>query len=118
MDRDRERKYSVRTVAYDVVPKHNFIRGWFLSRSVMRERWNHPRGVYRTKIDDCLNRSIEFTIMEVLPGQFVHPHDPFLAQFVHYTEMCGFMAFDTERTEHPVMVQVLFHLIFVSLSYL
>jgi len=77
----------------------------------MRLRWYQPMGVYRTKINDAIDHSIHLTIKEVLPGETVHPDDPFLAKFVHYTELSGFMAFNTKRTEHPVMVQVHFFII-------
>jgi len=105
-NRSRDRHYKSRSLAYDVMPKQKFTRGWTLSRSVLRERWNHPRGLYRTTVGD--KYTFTNSVKEVLPGECVSEEDQFLDEFVHYTRMCGFMSFDTERKDPPVMVQVHF----------
>ena len=104
-ERDRDYVYTSRTIAYDTVPKQVFLRGWTCSRSVLRNRWQHPEGQYRT---DSTNDEITLrhTVREILPGETVPADDPFLEEFVHYTIMAGFLAFDTERKKQPVMLQV------------
>ena len=61
---------------------------------------------YRTSISQVDDHTIYASVREVLPGQSVPPEDPFLAQFVQFVLMNGFMSFDTEKKTHPVMVQV------------
>jgi hypothetical protein len=106
-ERDRRRKYDGRMVGYEVIAKHNFLRGWRCSRSVLRSRWMGNDAPYRTSILHVNNHSIYDSVREILPGEAVSSEDPFLQKFVDYVKMDGFMAFDTERKKPPVMVQVM-----------
>ena len=105
-ERDRRHHYEARQIAYAVMDRLKFLRGWVCSRSVLRERWSTPYSAYRTAVSQVDDQSIWKTVREVLPGEDVSPDDKFLDEFVQFVKMSGFMSFDTERKKHPVMVQV------------